>query len=186
LALVACVALLFAGPSLRAAPVVVNGDPFTKSTGALLFRVQGEFRPSIESARESVLHAAQLRLRDWLAQQNPPIRRVPSLDQIYREMKRVEQPPQVEQILISEDNSQVKMYKITMDVEFLPKQIRDLRERDRISFGMRTFGGLLGILGVAALLFRLDEWTKGYLTGWLMAAAAGLIGLVAALWWWGR
>ena len=56
------------------------------------------------------------------------------------------------------------MYKITLDVEIKPGRSAHLCGRERIALGMWSLGGLLGILGVVALLFHLDEWTKGYLT----------------------
>jgi hypothetical protein len=146
--------------------------------GSVRFVVQGEFRPSVASARESALQVAQERMREWLAKQNPPIRRVPSLETIRREMIRHELSPQEEQILNRKD----KMYKVTLEVELQPKQVRSLRERDRVITGMWTLGGLLAILGVLALLFRIDEWTKGYLTRWLIAAGIAAVLLLLAGW----
>jgi hypothetical protein len=151
---------------------VVNDDPALQPDGSARFVVQGEFRPSIASARESALQVAQERMRDWLSKQNPPIRRVPSLEMIRREMVRHETTPQEEQILNRKD----KMYKITMEVELRPKHVHALRERERVVSGMWTLGVLLALLGVVSLLLRIDEWSKGYLTRWLIAA-----GIVAVL-----
>lgn len=157
---------------------VSRDDPALQSDGSARFAVSGEFRPSVASARESALLSAQEKLREWLLRQNPPIRRAPSLETIQREMIRQELTPQEEQIL----NQQDKMYKITLEVEIKPHQMRSLRERDRVVSGMWTLGGLLAILGVLALLFRLDEWTKGYLTRWLIAAGILVVILLVAGW----
>ncbi len=85
-----------------------------------------------------------------------------------------------------EQISNDKMYKITLDVEITPGQVRNLYGRERIALGMWTLGGLMGILGVVALLFRLDEWTKGYLTWWLMIAGAGAVVALVLSWWWAK
>src|SRR6476660_4272223 len=75
----------------------INGEPVLQKNGDNKFLVQGEFRPNLASARESALQAAQERIRDWLAKQNPPIRRVPSLDMIKREMNVHEYSPPIEE-----------------------------------------------------------------------------------------
>lgn len=158
---------------------VVNGDPVMQPNGSLRFLVQGEFRPSLNSARESAVQTAQERLREWLGKQYPAVRRVPSLDTIRREMLRHEGPVQQEQILNQKDS----MYKVTMEVELKPKHIRELRERDRVVTGMWTLGGLLALLGIAIFLFQIDEWTKGYLTRWLIAAWIVSAILLFTTWW---
>ncbi len=173
---------LVIGINARGDTPTVNGDPTIQPDGVACFAVQGEFRPSLASARESALQTAQERMREWLGKQNPPIRRVPSLETIRREMIRHEGPPQQEQILNQKD----KMYKVTMEVVLHPKHVRGLRERDRVVTGFWTLGGLLGILGIAAVLFRIDEWTKGYLTHWLIAAGVFAVGTLFAAWWFVR
>ena len=170
--------LLAGSPALAETPPV-NGDPVIQADGSTRFTIQGEFRPSLISARESALQIARERMLDWLAKQNPPIRRVPSLDTIRREMIRHEEPPQQEQILNRSDS----MYKITMEVDLQPKHIRALRERDRIVTGLWTLGGLLALLGIAALLLRIDEWSKGYLTRSLIASGAAAVIVLAVAWW---
>src|SRR5208283_5186102 len=87
-----------------------NGDPIVQPSGVRSFRVQGDFMPTLELARQSARRAAQDRLRAWLATQDPPITRAPSLDQIRVGMNVREFPPQEEQITSSD-----KEYKITLD-----------------------------------------------------------------------
>ena len=153
-------------------------DPALQPDGSARFIVQGEFRPSVASARESALQTAQERIREYLAKQNPPIRRVPSLETIRRELVRHEESPQEEQILNRKD----KMYKIKMEVDLQPKHVRSLRERDRVITGMWTLGVALALLGVVSLLFKIDEWTKGYLTRWLIAAGIVAVIFLIAGW----
>jgi hypothetical protein len=158
---------------------VVNGDPIVQPNGVRSFRVQGEFRPTLEAARQSARRAAQDRLRQWLATQDPPITRTPSLDQIRVGMNVRDVQTQEEQISSSD-----KEFKVTLDLDITPNQVRDLRGRERLALGMWTLGGILGVLSVVALLFRLDEWTKGYLTWSLMVLGAGAIVALVLSWWW--
>ena len=44
----------------------------------------------------------------------------------------------------------------------------------------------MGILALIALVLRLDEWTKGYLTRWLVVGAAGFGLAVGLLLWWAK
>jgi hypothetical protein len=152
------------------------GDPEIQENGAVRFSVQGKFRGNVNAARDSAVEAAQERLRSWLAEQAPPIRHVPSLDTIRREMIRQQETPEKEQV----DNE--TQYRVTLSVEMQPSHIRALRARDRTGSGIWMLGGVLAILGVVALFFRVDEWTKGYLTRWLIAGGIAVIaGLIAAL-----
>ena len=161
-------------------PAQAEGEPTLRDDGAIRFRAEGEFRSSQNAARESALHSAQDQMRAWLARQDPPIRRAPSLDLINREMVRLQETPQEETI------GRDKMYKMTLVVELTPSHMRDLRERDRAFSGLWALGAVLAILGVVVLVFRIDEWTKGYLTRWLVAGGCALIVLFAGVWWFAR
>ncbi|MCE9530955.1 MAG: hypothetical protein K8T89_07510 [Planctomycetes bacterium] len=166
----------------RAENPAINGEPLIRPNGSIVFLVQGEFRPSVDSARDSALHTAQEKMRDWLSRQDPAIRRAPSMETIRREMKPHEFTLQEEQIL----NQQDRMYRMMIEVEMQPKHVRALRESERVTLGLWTLGGILGILAVIAALFFVDEWTKGYLTRWLIAGGLMLFIGLAVLWWWGK
>jgi hypothetical protein len=173
------VALLAASGAGAESPIV-KGEPAVQPNGAVRFLVQGKFLPSVEQARESALRTAQDRLRDWLSLQSPPIRTVPTIETILREkMILHEFPPQEEQILDQQD----RVYKMTMEIELQPSQVRDLRQRDRLTAALGALGVLLALLGVVVLFFRLDEWTKGYLTRWLMVGGVMLSAAILAVWW---
>jgi hypothetical protein len=49
-----------------------------------------------------------------------------------------------------------------------------------------VLAGLGGVAGVLAMFFRIDAWTKGYLTSWLVLGTVGAGGLLAGLWWWAK
>src|SRR5262249_11611566 len=151
--------LLFLTSFARAEAPAINGDPEVKPDGSSRFMVQGEFRSSVDAARDSALHAAQEQMRAWLAKQDPPVHRKPSLETIRREMNPLDHALASEPLEKSND----LMYKMTMEFEMRPQHVRDLREQERVVVGIGTFGGMLAILGVVALFFRIDEWTKGYL-----------------------
>jgi hypothetical protein len=154
-----------------------SGEPEVREDGSVRFRAQGEFRSNQHAARENALHAVQDQMRAWLAKQEPPIRRAPSLDVINREMIHQQEPVQEETV------GKDRMYKITIVVDLTPAHVRDLRERDRAFSGLWTLGAVLAILCVVSLAFRIDEWTKGYLTRWLVVGGVALTTGLVGLWW---
>jgi hypothetical protein len=46
-----------------------------------------------------------------------------------------------------------------------------------------VLAGIGGLAGMIALFFRVDSWTKGYLTSWLVLGTVGAAALLAGLWW---
>ncbi len=152
--------------------------PAVERGGNVVFVVPGEFRPNVDSATESALRNAQDRIREWLDKQQPPVRHVPSIETIRREMNPRPYAPEEEAILNQND----KMYKVTMEVTLTPKLLRDLRERDRVQVGLGILAGLLSILGIVWVVCRLDEWQPGRRGRWLMVSIGALVLLLAAVW----
>ena len=153
-------------------------EPEPQSNCVLRFTAQGEFRSTKGAAQESALQSAQEEMRAWLAKQQPPIRRVPSLESIRRENMIKGERTEVETVLNE------KMYKITAIIDLKPDQVRELRKHDRSLSTLWLFGGLIALLGVVSAGFRVDEWTKGYLTKWLIAGGLALgVFAVVVLWW---
>ena len=92
-----------------------------------------------------------------------------------------------EESLVSETTGQTgTLYRITVAVKVDPAQVRELRSRERSSEALWILAGLAGLAGVAALFFRVDAWTKGYLTSWLALGTVGATTLLAGLWWWAK
>jgi hypothetical protein len=61
---------------------------------------------------------------------------------------------------------------------------REGRVHQRMGLLGKILAGLLVLLSVVAGYIRLDEWTKGYYTGWLRLAAAGIVAAVGTGLWW--
>ena len=65
------------------------------------------------------------------------------------------------------------MYQAEVAVKVRPEHIRELRARERSSEALWVLAGLGGLAGVLAVFFRIDAWTKGYLTSWLVLGTVG-------------
>jgi len=137
-----------------AAPVAAD-EPVVQANGNVRFLFRGEFRPNMASARESALQAGQEKMRDWLTRQDPSVHRWPSLDMIRREMNPQELSVQEEQILNQKD----RMYKVTMEIELQPKQVRALRGTQRVVEGFWALSSLMTLLSIAAAIFFAHQWT---------------------------
>ena len=76
------------------------------------------------------------------------------------------------------------MRRVVLDVT-LPPEVRkeiwqhecQFHARQRMLFLAKILAGLVSLLAATAGYLRLDELTKGYYTGWLRLAAAGLVGV---------
>jgi hypothetical protein len=78
------------------------------------------------------------------------------------------------------------MYQAEVAVKVKPEHVRALRSRDRSSEALWVLAGLGGLAGVLAVFFRIDAWTKGYLTSWLVLGTVGAAALLTGLWWFAR
>jgi hypothetical protein len=78
------------------------------------------------------------------------------------------------------------MYRVTVAVRVEPQHIRELRSLERSSEALWVLAGLGGVAGVLAMFFRIDSWTKGYLTSWLVLGTVGAGAVLAGLWWWAK
>jgi len=157
-----------------------NLGPTRLENGAIRFTVQGDFRGSKSAARESALLEAREQIRGWLLRQEPPIKHAPSLEAIQHMLRPENAPPQEEPLKSG------MMYKMTISVDLTPLDIRTLRSRDRTVTGFWALCGLMAIFGVTALVYRIDEWTKGYLTRWLIGGGMAVLALVLGLFWYLR
>jgi hypothetical protein len=129
-----------------------------------------------EQALEGALVKAQVHLANYLRTQE--IERVPSLETIRDRMvtgTNVSQPEVLPSPLYE------RMVKVTVVGEITPKQVRELRGRDRMEAGGRVLGGAVALCLLAALFFRLDDYTRGYLTSWLGLAGLALFAALAGL-----
>jgi hypothetical protein len=157
------------------------------------FTVAGGFESTKEKAKESAVRAAVEKLHDYLVQQDPPVSRMPTVELVQRMLVRhpdpapwdasvghvVEQPIEV-------GGKTETMYQVEVAVKVKPEHVRALRSRDRASEALWVLAGLGGLAGVFAVFFRIDAWTKGYLTSWLVLGTVGAAALLGGLWWFAR
>lgn len=137
----------------------------------------GEWQSTPEKAKASALDDAQARIGGYLHAQNPPIRIIPSVEWIEREAVRGSVPEK--QYF---ESPLGEMYKLQLEIEVTAEQMREFRGEERLLGLVPGFVLLVGLLGGVFLFFRLDEWTKGYLSGTLGIALAVLAAGAGAAW----
>ena len=65
----------------------------------------------------------------------------------------------------------------------MPRDIeKKFRSAGRVTTGLWGVGCATVAFLVIGAFFRLDEWTKGFLTNWLMIGAAGVIAGLGVFW----
>jgi hypothetical protein len=168
------VALLWVG----VVPKAWAGTP-AESAGAIQVRATGDFRRTLEEARASAILAAQRELASVLRQFDPPVDRVPDEAVIRDKMVTGWGAPEPSTALHPDD----VYHRLTVDVSLRPEHVRSLRNEERIVETAWVIGGATLLLAVVALFLRVEEWTKGFLTRWLILGAVGVAALIAVLWW---
>lgn len=147
------------------------------------FKVYGGFETTKEKARESAIRAAMDKVQEHMAKQSPPVFRPPTID-LVRRMILEDQDEVTEQTL--ETDKKETMYRVTVAVKVRPENVREMRSRERSADALWVLAGMGGIAAVCGLFFRIDSWTKGYLTSWLVLGTVGTAALVGGLWWWAK
>ena len=149
------------------------------------FTATGNFESTIEKARASAIAAAVTELEDHLSKQSPPIRlrSTRKMTKLVEQMLLNDQEKVTEEPNISDGGKSTTMYRVTVAVCVEDKNVRELRSHDRASNALWVLAGLGGLAGMIALFFRVDSWTKGYLTSWLVLGTVGAGALLGGLWW---
>ena len=149
--------------------------------------VQGGFEKSKELARESAIRAAVDKLHDYLLEQDPPVTQKPNTKFVRKLLiDQLEKIEPSDEPVISRDGKPEQMYRATIALKVDAEHIRELRSQDRSSEALWILAGLGGLAAVVAGFFRVDSWTKGYLTSWLALGTVGAASLLAGLWWWAK
>ncbi|MSR54420.1 MAG: hypothetical protein EXS09_14205 [Gemmataceae bacterium] len=187
----------FDGPGgktiVKQVPADVTGKPSKKKEKKELpataqtakeptFTATGGFESTIDKARESAVRVAVEKLHGHMKQQYPSLHRQPTTELVQR-MLIADQEKVTEEPIDSETGKKETMYRMTVAVHVDEKQVRELRSRERSSEALWVLGGLGGLAGVLAIFFRIDVWTKGYLTSWVVLGTVGAGALLAGLWW---
>jgi hypothetical protein len=151
------------------------------------FTAYGEFRATKEKARDSAIQAATEKLHEHLMQQDPPITRMPTTKFVRKLLiEDQEKVTTTDEPVATPDGKDEKMFRVTVAVKVEPQHIRELRAQERSSEALWMLAGLGGLAAVVAVFFRVDAWTKGYLTSWLVLGTVGAAGLLTGLWWWAK
>lgn len=152
-------------------------------------RVSSELpHPTEADADRDAVEQAGRRLTEKLAELDPPVRFYPSPTEIkafIRKGSRSVRPLTEEQKETYteaglKDNVLDKMVFVDYEVVVSSEQVRELRSRERVVFGIKALAGIAFAALAGFLFLRADEWTKGYLTSWLAVAAFALASGVAA------
>ena len=149
--------------------------------------VKGGFEPTRERAKESAIRAAVDQLHEYLMQQDPPVTRMPSTKFVRKLL--LDQQEKIDlsdEPITTRDGRAEKMYRATVALRVEPQHIRELRSQERSAEALWVLAGLGGLAAVVAGFFRVDAWTKGYLTNWLVLGTVGAASLLAGLWWWAK
>lgn len=161
-----------------------KGNPPVEPT----FTAQGGFENSLDKARQSALHAAKDKFRDYLRSQDDPVDREPSTELVRRMLIPNQEQVQEEAIKSPTSSSPETMYRVTVGVKVQHEHLRAMRTRDRSSEALGVIGLAAVVLLATAGFFRLDAMTKGYVTSWLLvgavAAGSALLGVWAYAWPW--
>jgi hypothetical protein len=157
------------------------------------FTATGGFDSTKEKAKESAIRAAVEKLHDYLLEQNPPITKSPTTEMVRRMLIRHPGASEadaaygkVTEQVIEVSGKNETMYQAEVAVKVRPEHIREMRARERSSEALWVLAGLGGLAGVLAVFFRIDAWTKGYLTSWLVLGTVGAAALLTGLWWFAR
>jgi hypothetical protein len=151
------------------------------------------FEATKERAKESAIEAAVDRVHEYLLQQEPPVTRMPTIEMVRKMVikhpKASEADVEFGVVTVQPVESVGKTedyYQVEVAIKVRPEHVRELRSKDRSSEALWVLAGLAGLAAVVAGFFRIDAWTKGYLTSWLMLAAVGTACLLGGLWWWAK
>lgn len=147
----------------------------------------GGYESSEVKARESAIRAAVDKLHEYMLTQNPPVTRMPTTKFVQKLLLDEHQKvTQTEDPILTGTGTSEKMYKVTVALRVEPSHVRELRSQERSAEALWVLAGLGGLAAVAAGFFRVDAWTKGYLTNWLVLGTVGVAALFAGLWWWAK
>lgn len=159
-----------------------------KPTPAIRFRVRSEApHASKEQALADALTVARLKLAEQLVTLDPPVRALPTVEQVRAEYIRPEsvtvvQPKPEDRAEWKARGLEENRVWVDVDVEVADDQVRQLRSESRLErIGVLAGGAFVLALGLFAFL-RLDAWTKGYLTTVIgVGVAAGVLAVMALI-----
>jgi hypothetical protein len=164
--------------TLRADPDAVS-SPRLPPVEEIYFQAKGTFMATKEEARISALEEAREELARQLHERRIHRFILPSLEWLDRHLV-VEPWTRTEEETIKEE----KFVRVTVQLRLTSEHLRSFRKMERTSLSA-VAAGLLAVVFLASwLYYRLDEWSKGYLTSWLAIGVVAAGSIVGGVWWW--
>jgi hypothetical protein len=169
-------------PTAAAAPAEVgaasSSEPVT--AGDPPWTVEGGPRTSYLDAAEDALLKAKRKIGIYLRSLNSSLEWEP--DTAYIQKRLVKEPWEQEKKSIEILGQPTSTYIVRMKVEISPrdraellKQAHDHLVQQRMFWLGKILAGVVVLLTAVAGYLRLDEWSKGYYTGWLRVATVSLL-----------
>src|SRR5579871_3828894 len=170
--------MAFDGPSNPVASPAVRTYAGIHEPWRITAEGQGETKAD---ARRNALEKAAKQFQDEVRGMEPPVEWRPPADYLETQLR--------DRLLWQEEPAKTfpdpvgRMERVKLSVEVTDRDRQEIRRLDqqvrregRLLLVAEILAGLLVFLTAVAGYIRLDEWSKGYYTGWLRLAAAGLIG----------
>lgn len=152
----------------------------TQADGKVTFTVHGQGQ-SKDVARENAIEEAQKVVAKYLLARDRSVSFTPSREFILAKLKKGD----VVYTDLETSSSVIGVvYDAGLTLELSPQVEQYFRKAGRVTSGLWGVGCAMAAFLVIGLFFRIDEWTKGYLTTWLFFAAVGIISGLAVLWIW--
>ena len=156
--------------------------------------VAGGFEATKEKAKEDAIRAAVEKVHQYLLEQDPPVTRMPTIEMVREMIIRHPEASEADAETGKVTTSPVEVggseketrYEVEVALKVRPHHIRELRSQERSSEALWVLAGLGGLAAVIAVFFKVDSWTKGYLTSWLVLGMIGAGSLLLGLWWWAK
>ena len=188
LAVVGLGLLALAGCAQRA-PGASGTQPTTRTPGVVkeFPDVLGRGRDQQEAEADAV-KKAEVMLENFLHGLNPPLEWVPPPGFVRLSLFKGE-PVRVEEEDQTVEGFRVKCWKWTLaltaeDWDRIFNLDRQARAERRMVHLGQFLAGIVALLAVVTGYIRLDEYTKGYYTGWLRLGAVSLLAAAGTGLWW--
>jgi hypothetical protein len=140
-----------------------------------------------DRAKDYAVKKVSARVEQYLRSQVPGLEWTPSPAYIKKRMLR--EPAERRRIKdVDEGDKHVKCWAWNVavsrsDLEDIVRRDTNRRVHHRLGILTAILIAVVALLAVVAGYIRLDDWTKGYYTGWLLAAAVGSLALVGSGLW---
>ncbi|QVL32219.1 hypothetical protein KIH39_25855 [Telmatocola sphagniphila] len=176
-------------PTSQAADLDTEKDVKKTNDGTVTFVVRTKSpKANREEALEAGLEDAQAFISNYLHQKEHCCAYTPSIDFIRQNMLKNTIPheePFPSSNSPGETNGKRSdlgyFYTVELQLEMPQSMEQQFRKAGRVVSGLWALGCSVAALLVIGAFFRLDEWTKGYLTTWLVVGSAGLISVFIVL-----